>query len=161
MLFMGEEWAASTPFAFFTSHPEPELGTATAEGRIAEFEKMGWDPDEVLDPQDPETFRRSKLDWAELDEGRHAVVLNCYRRLGRLRRELPQLTDPAFGSVSCSVEGRLFTMRRGDLLVVVNAGETEVTVPVDAGEVLFETPSGVGLEDGALTLPPHGGGLLR
>ncbi len=53
MLFMGEEWAASSPFAFFTSHPEPELGTATAEGRIAEFEKMGWDPDDVLDPQDP------------------------------------------------------------------------------------------------------------
>ena len=35
MLFQGEEWAASTPFAFFTSHPEPELGRATAEGRLA------------------------------------------------------------------------------------------------------------------------------
>ncbi len=56
MLFMGEEWAASTPFQFFTSHPEPELGTATAEGRIAEFERMGWDPAVVPDPQDPETF---------------------------------------------------------------------------------------------------------
>ncbi len=63
MLFMGEEWAASTPFAFFTSHPEPELGKATAEGRIAEFEQMGWDPDDVLDPQDPDTFHRSRLDW--------------------------------------------------------------------------------------------------
>ena len=45
MLFQGEEWAASTPFQFFTSHPEPELGQATAAGRILEFEKMGWDPD--------------------------------------------------------------------------------------------------------------------
>jgi maltooligosyltrehalose trehalohydrolase len=161
MLFMGEEWAASTPFAFFTSHPEPELGKATADGRIDEFERMGWDPDEVLDPQDPETFRRSRLDWDERAEGRHAVVLACYRRLGRLRRELPQLTDPAFGSVSCSVEGRLFTMRRGDLVVLVNAGETEVTVPVDASEVLFETPSGVDLDDSGVTLPPHGGALLR
>lgn len=161
MLFMGEEWAASTPFAFFTSHPEPELGKATADGRIDEFEKMGWDPAEVLDPQDPETFRRSKLDWAELDRGRHAVVLDCYRRLGRLRRELPQLTDPAFGSVSCSVEGRLFTMRRGDLVLLVNAGETEVSVPVDASEVLFETPSGVDLEDGRITVPAHAGALLR
>ena len=43
MLFMGEEWAASTPWQFFTSHPEPELGRATAEGRIAEFAAMGWD----------------------------------------------------------------------------------------------------------------------
>ncbi len=161
MLFMGEEWAASTPFAFFTSHPEPDLGTATAEGRIAEFEQMGWDPDDVLDPQDPETFHRSRLDWDELATGRHAVVLDCYRRLGRLRRELPQLTDPSFGAVACSVEGRLFTMRRGDLLVLVNAGETEVSAPVDAAQVLFETPSGVSLDGGTVTIPPHGGALLR
>ena len=45
MLFQGEEWAASTPFQFFTSHPEPELGQATAAGRIREFEQMGWDPE--------------------------------------------------------------------------------------------------------------------
>ncbi|UFN46060.1 malto-oligosyltrehalose trehalohydrolase [Nocardioides okcheonensis] len=161
MLFMGEEWAASTPFAFFTSHPEPELGKATAEGRIAEFEQMGWDPDDVLDPQDPDTFHRSRLDWDERSTGRHAVVLDCYRRLGRLRRELPQLTDPSFDEVSCSVEGRLFTMRRGDLLVVVNVGETEVTLDVDATEVLFETPSGVELDGGTVVVPPHGGALLR
>jgi hypothetical protein len=43
MLFMGEEWGASTPWQFFTSHPEPDLGRATAEGRIAEFARMGWD----------------------------------------------------------------------------------------------------------------------
>lgn len=160
MLFMGEEWAASTPFAFFTSHPEPELGKATADGRIDEFERMGWDPDEVLDPQDPETFRRSRLDWDELAEGRHAVVLACYRQLGRLRRELPQLTDPAFGSVSCSVEGRVFTMRRGDLLVVVNAGDEAATTEVGQREVLFETPAGVVVRDGVLSVPAHAGTLL-
>jgi maltooligosyltrehalose trehalohydrolase len=121
---------------------------------------MGWDPDEVLDPQDPETFRRSKLDWDELSRGRHAVVLECYRRLGRLRRELPQLTDPAFGSVSCTVEDRLFTMRRGDLLVVVNAGDTAATTEVGEREVLFETPAGVDVRDGVLSVPGHGGTLL-
>ena len=160
MLFMGEEWAASTPFAFFTSHPEPGLGTATAEGRIAEFERMGWDPDEVLDPQDVETFRRSRLDWDELATGRHAVVLDCYRRLARLRRELPQLTDPSFGSVSCTVQGRVFTMRRGDLLVVVNTGERSAEVEVGDREVLFETPAGVVVRDGVLTVPAHAGALL-
>lgn len=160
MLFMGEEWAASSPFQFFTSHPEPELGKATAEGRIAEFEKMGWDPAEVPDPQDVATFHRSRLDWDELTEGRHAVVLDCYRRLGRLRRELPQLTDPAFGSVSCTVEGRLFTMRRGDLLVVVNAGDEPATTDVGEREVLFETPAGVVVRDGALSVPAGAGALL-
>ncbi len=160
MLFMGEEWAASTPFQFFTSHPEPELGTATAEGRIAEFEQMGWDPADVPDPQDVETFHRSRLDWDELATGRHAVVLDCYRRLGRLRRELPQLTDPSFSSVECSVEGRLLTMRRGDLLVVVNTGDDAVTLETGEREILFETPSGVSLEAGLLSVPAHAGTLL-
>ena len=161
MLFMGEEWAASSPFQFFTSHPEPELGKATAEGRIEEFEKMGWDPAVVPDPQDPETFQRSKLDWDELSGGRHAVLLDCYRRLAELRRTVPALTDPAFTSVSCTVEGRLFTMRRGDVLVVVNAGDESASTSVGDRSVLFETPAGVALEDGTLSLPPHAGALLR
>ena len=160
MLFMGEEWAASSPFQFFTSHPEPELGTATAAGRITEFEMMGWNADEVPDPQDVETFRRSKLDWDELALGRHAVLLDCYRRLAELRRTLPELTDPAFTSVSCSVEGRVFTMRRGDVLVAVNFGETAVTVAVGEREVLFGTPSGVTVSEGTMTLPRHAGALL-
>ena len=58
MLFMGEEWGASTPWQFFTSHPEPELARATAEGRIAEFARMGWDRSVVPDPQAPSTFAR-------------------------------------------------------------------------------------------------------
>ena len=161
MLFMGEEWAASTPFAVLHLPPRARARARRRRtGRIAEFELMGWDPDEVPDPQDPETFRRSKLDWDELSGGRHAVVLECYRRLGRLRRELPQLTDPAFGSVSCTVEGRLFTMRRGDLLVVVNAGDTAATTEVGEREVLFETPAGVDVRDGVLSVPAHAGTLL-
>lgn len=160
MLFMGEEWAASTPFQFFTSHPEPELGRATAEGRIQEFEKMGWDPAEVPDPQDPETFRRSRLDWDELAEGRHAVLLDCYRRLARLRREIPQLTDPSFGSVSCTVDDRVLTMRRGDLLVAVNFGRSATSLEVDRSEILFTTPTAPTLTDGVLSLPAHAGALL-
>src|SRR5690606_37847061 len=79
MLFQGEEWAASTPWPFFTSHPEPELGLATAQGRIAEFARMGWDPAAVADPQDPRTFRRAKLDWAEAAAGDHSGILDLYR----------------------------------------------------------------------------------
>ena len=129
-------------------------------GRITEFELMGWDRDAVPDQQDVETFHRSRLDWDERTTGRHAVVLDCYRRLGRLRRELPQLTDPAFSSVSCTVEGRLFTMRRGDVLVAVNFGESAVTVDVGKREVLFATPAGVTMSEGTMTLPRHAGALL-
>lgn len=161
MLFQGEEWGASTPFQFFTSHPEPDLGKATAEGRITEFQRMGWDPETVPDPQDPQTFRRSKLDWSEAERGRHARLLEAYRELGRLRRELPELTDPSFAATRCTVdeESRLFLMRRGGLLVAVNFGEAEAVVP-GTGDLLFATGPDVVLDD-SLRLPAHAGALLR
>jgi maltooligosyltrehalose trehalohydrolase len=162
MLFQGEEWAASTPFLFFTSHPEPELGKATAEGRIAEFAEHGWDPAVVPDPQDPSSFERSKLDWTEAGEGRHARMLEVYRSLGRLRREWSELTDPAFGRTRCEVdeERRTFVMHRGDLAVVLNLGDEEATLDLPHTRLLFETLAGVDLATGTLTLPPHAGALL-
>ena len=163
MLFQGEEWAASTPFWFFTSHPEPELGRVTAEGRFEEFERMGWDPAVVPDPQDPARSERSKLDWCETESGRHARLLAAYRRLAELRRDHPDLTDPAFGSTSCAVdeESRLFRMRRGGLLVVVNFGDGPASVDIGAGaDLLFASGEGVGVEQTRLVLPPHAGALV-
>ena len=162
MLFQGEEWAASTPFQFFTSHTDPAIGLATAEGRIGEFAKMGWDPSVVPDPQDPETYRRSKLDWSERESGRGARILSVYQRLAALRSEQPALTDPAFGAVRCEVDEvtRLFRMHRGDLLVAINLGDEPAEVSVTHTEVLFETGPGVVLDGATLTLPPHAGVLL-
>ncbi|MGW9826587.1 maltooligosyltrehalose trehalohydrolase [Brevibacterium pityocampae] len=68
MVFMGEEWAASTPWQFFTDHREDWLGEAVSNGRKSEFARMGWDESAVPDPQDPETFTRSVLDWTEFGE---------------------------------------------------------------------------------------------
>ncbi|MFK3672116.1 malto-oligosyltrehalose trehalohydrolase [Leifsonia aquatica] len=113
MLFMGEEWGATTPWQFFTSHPEKELGEATARGRIAEFARMGWDPETVPDPQDPQTFLRSKLDWSEPERAEHARLLDWYRTLTALRRGIPALaraTDVAF-------DGGVFAFTRGGLRV--------------------------------------------
>jgi maltooligosyltrehalose trehalohydrolase len=161
MLFQGEEWAASTPFQFFTSHPEPDLGRATVEGRLAEFEKMGWDPAEMPDPQDRATFERSKLDWSEPEAGDHAVVLAAYRELIGLRRSLPALTDPAFDAVSCTVEERLFVLCRGEVTIAVNFGDAPVTVAVDDDlRLLFGTPTRPVLAGGLLDLQPHAGALL-
>jgi maltooligosyltrehalose trehalohydrolase len=171
MLFQGEEWGATAPFQFFTSHPEPELAAATAEGRLREFEQMGWDPDQVPDPQDPETFRRSKLDWSELEQESHARVLAAYQRLAELRRSLPALTDPAFGSVSCTADERrrVFTLRRRELLVAVNFGEEPAELLLDPSTssghrgdltLLFRTPAGPTISDARLHLPPHAGALL-
>ena len=163
MLFQGEEWAASTPFQFFTSHVEPELGKATAEGRIGEFAKMGWDPSVVPDPQDPATFERSKLDWSEAESGRGARMLAVYRELAALRRAEPALTDPSFGAVSCRVDedARFFSMVRGDLQVLVNFGDVQVGARIATSDVLFTTPSGIDVRDGVVTLPPHAGAVVR
>ncbi len=163
MLFQGEEWAASTPFQFFTSHPEEELGRATAEGRVAEFASHGWDPEAVPDPQDPATYERSLLDWSERDSDRGRRMLAVYRDLARLRREHEELTDPSFAHVSCRAheEARFFTMRRGGLLVLVNFGDQPMAAEIGEAELLFETESGVELDAGQVRLPAHAGALVR
>ncbi len=67
MVFMGEEWRASTPFAFFTSFEEDWLAEAVRSGRRAEFAAHGWDEADVPDPQDPATAsaQRARLERAE------------------------------------------------------------------------------------------------
>ncbi|MDR7233495.1 malto-oligosyltrehalose trehalohydrolase [Agrococcus sp. BE272] len=166
MLFMGEEWAASSPFQFFTSHPEEELGRLTAEGRLAEFERMGWDPAVVPDPQDPATFERSKLDWAEARRERHARVLDGYRQLAGLRRELEALTDPHYARNAVEVDeaaGVLRLVRRAGrtdaVEIVVNVGSEPQTVPVTKRRLRFQTHPDVAVAE-QLTLPPGSGALL-
>jgi len=164
MLFQGEEWAASTPFRFFTSHPEEELGRATAEGRIAEFAEHGWDPTDVPDPQDPETYLRSKLDWSEPESARGARMLSVYRELAVLRRRLTDLTDPRFTRVECTAEDGtgIFTLQRGQTLIVINFGHVPASVELDpaSGKLLFATPGGATYAEGVLRLPRHGGALI-
>lgn len=164
MLFQGEEWAATAPFQFFTSHPEPDLARAVTEGRLAEFAEMDWDASVVPNPQDPDTFARSKLDWSEPEHGRHAVILQVYRELAALRRELPDLTDPDLRQVSVDVDedARWLIVRRGRLTVAVNFGDdpAELDLGHPAHRMRWTTPAGAELEAGVLRLPAHGGCLV-
>ncbi|GAB3282287.1 malto-oligosyltrehalose trehalohydrolase [Sinomonas notoginsengisoli] len=143
MLFMGEEYGATTPWQFFTSHPEPELAEATRKGRLAEFERMGWDPALVPDPQDPETRLRSILDWSEAETHDGARLLALYRRLIRVRAEQPGLwsgrldeTEVLAGGVEGTGEGagsRWITWRRPGAIVCVGLGPGPVEVPLPTG----------------------------
>jgi len=157
MLFMGEEWGASTPFQFFTSHPEPELARATAEGRKAEFAEHGWSTDDVPDPQDPETFERSKLDWDELVREPHARLLDCYRSLLHLRRERAELTDPWLENLSVDYDeaGQWIVVHRGALRIACNLGAEPVTVPVGGSPVLWWEPPTQDETASATVLPGH------
>lgn len=88
LLWMGQEWAASTPFLYFTNH-NPELGRQVTEGRRAEFASFtAFSSEKVPDPQARETFLRSKLRWEERTRTPHAEVLKLYRDLMGLRRQL-------------------------------------------------------------------------
>ncbi|WP_046732616.1 malto-oligosyltrehalose trehalohydrolase [Streptomyces humi] len=137
MLFMGEEWAAGTPWQFFTDHTDPDLAEAVRRGRRREFAAHGWAEEDVPDPQDPATRRRSCLDWSEPEREPHARVLAWYRRLIALRREQPDLTDPdlADTKVAYDTAARWLAFRRGDVRVAVNLGEEPASIPLGTGRV--------------------------
>ncbi|HEX3816290.1 MAG TPA: malto-oligosyltrehalose trehalohydrolase [Mycobacteriales bacterium] len=136
MLFQGEEWAASTPWQFFTSHPEKELGEIVARGRVEEFLGHGW-AGAVPDPQDPQTFADSKLPWNELAEPDHADTLDFYQRLIGLRRDRPELTDPRLTDVRVRFdeEARWLVLLRGRVAVVCNLAAERQTVPIGSTPV--------------------------
>jgi maltooligosyltrehalose trehalohydrolase len=157
MLFMGEEWAASNPWQFFTSHPEPELAAAVRNGRRREFASHGWAESEVPDPQDPATFERSKLDWSELTKPGHAEILDLYKRLIALRRSRPELTDPRLDQVQVWHGDQYVAMRRGHLTVAANLAPVPQVVSLRAvpSKVLLATEPGVVLQRDRVELPPE------
>jgi maltooligosyltrehalose trehalohydrolase len=132
MLFMGEEWAAGTPWQYFTDHTDPGLAQAVRRGRRREFAAHGWKEEDVPDPQDPATRDRSCLDWSEPDRAPHARVLAWYRTLIALRHERPDLTDPALTGTKVAHDGaaRWLAFRRGDLRIAVNLGTAEAAIPL-------------------------------
>ncbi len=132
MIFMGEEWGATTPWQFFSSHPEPELAEAIRQGRLAEFAQMDWDVSAVPDPQDPATFAASKLDWSELSRPPHAELLDLTSRLLHIRRTYPDFTDPRFdaGRAESDDEAGWLVLERGSMILVVNFADRPSTVAV-------------------------------
>lgn len=99
LLFMGQEWAASTPFLYFTDH-RPELGRLVTEGRREEFRHFAAfsDPmarEQIPDPQAPSTFLASRLSWDERLAEPHASTLRLYQALLILRRREPTLRRPS------------------------------------------------------------------
>ncbi|MDG4797339.1 malto-oligosyltrehalose trehalohydrolase [Micromonospora sp. WMMD1082] len=155
MLFMGEEWAASTPWQYFTSHPEPELATAVVTGRRQEFASHGWSSADVPDPQDRQTFVRSRLDWAELEKPEHRAMYDFYRRLIALRKSRPELSDPHLFAIEVRHGDRFVVMRRGGCLVAANLASKpqRVTLPGVARRVLLATGEGVTVQRDRIELP--------
>jgi maltooligosyltrehalose trehalohydrolase len=157
MLFMGEEWAAGSPWQFFTSHPEPELAAAVRTGRRREFASHGWAEAEVPDPQDPATFERSKLDWSEPGKAGHAEILKMYKQLIALRRSRPDLSDPRLDQVEVWHGDQYVVMKRGQCTVAANLAGFPQTISLRSvpSKVLLATEPGVVLQRDRVELPPE------
>jgi maltooligosyltrehalose trehalohydrolase len=156
MLFQGEEWAASSPWRYFTDFPDPDLGRAVTEGRRAEFAAFGWRPEDLPDPQDPATFERSKLDWSEPQDAFHAEILDWYRQLIRLRRRCPDLTDgrPGRTSVEVDQEQGVLRVRRGATVVLAALGPRTTSVAIGPGVLTAVSDPRIAWRGGRVEMPP-------
>ncbi len=132
MLFQGEEWGARTPFLYFTDHQDPELGRLVAEGRAKEFSSFRW-AGEVQNPQAPEVFERSKLDWSELSIPRHADLLDWHRRLIDLRFSKPDFYRNPKARVKFDTAAEWLQFQHAGVLALFNFATEPQSVPLAAG----------------------------
>jgi maltooligosyltrehalose trehalohydrolase len=155
LLFMGEEYGERAPFQFFSDHIDPKIADATREGRRTEFAAFTqFSEEEVPDPQDPDTFERSKL-RREPDE----AIARLYAELLGARRELP---FRAVGRVSSDEDRRLLRINRGGFELVCNFGSEELQLEVVAGaRIRLATSEQTRLEGDELQLAPMSGALIR
>lgn len=156
MLFMGEEFAASSPFLFFADHEEEEMRRLVSEGRKRDFAAFGWDELQVPDPEAPETFEHSKLNWSEVHEGNHAEMLTWTKQLIHLRRSTLDLNDGDLGHVQaeCREGDKSLMMRRGSVRILANLGDSPVRMKVLDGEsIRLSSCEGVVLSGKEIALP--------
>jgi maltooligosyltrehalose trehalohydrolase len=148
LLFMGQEWAATSPFLYFTDH-ESGLGRLVTEGRRREFARFAAfaDPgvrERIPDPQAESTFTSSRLRWADRDDEPQASTLRYYRALLAARRTDPTLHPSSRGSgrvtaidADTIVLDRAATGHRCAVVLVVHlgtGGDVELELPaVDGG----------------------------
>jgi maltooligosyltrehalose trehalohydrolase len=161
MLFMGEEWGADTPWQFFTDHTDPYFAEAVTKGRRSEFAAHGWGYSGVPDPQDRETFVRSRLDWTQPGREPYRGLLDWYRALIALRRSRPELTDPCLDRVRAEFDedARWLVVHRGALRIVASLAGEPVSITLgsrgaESCDLLLGSDQGIRLEPGVISMPP-------
>jgi maltooligosyltrehalose trehalohydrolase len=154
MIFQGEEFAASTPFQYFTDHQDPDVARAVSQGRRNEFAAFGWNPADIPDPQDPATFLRSKLDWNESQ----SRMLDWYRNLIDLRQKLPDLAGGRLDRVSVRFDeqDQWIAIQRGAIHLICNLSKSRRTIPTASHlETLLSSNNDHKSSDNAVGLPPE------
>lgn len=130
MIFMGEEFAASSPWQFFTDFEDEGMAEAVRTGRRAEFGGHGWAASDVPDPQSRATRDASVLRWDELLSEPHASLLGWYKQLIALRRTVIGTSETRFAHVTCDVgvDASSFTMTHRGISVAADLVRDAVTV---------------------------------
>ena len=137
LLFMGEEFAETHPFLYFTSHGDPALAEAVRNGRRREFSAFTW-RGEPLDPQSNAAFESSKLSGLGELDARQLAIRDFYRELIRLRKTVPALRDLSKHHVETmsSEELQLLILKRGvqqeQVLALFNFNKESVPFPAVA-----------------------------
>jgi maltooligosyltrehalose trehalohydrolase len=148
MLFMGEEFAETAAFLYFTSHLDPALAKLVTEGRrkeYAEFATSG----AFFDPQSPATFERSKITWSLLEEAKHQAILSFYRELIALRKRWPCLSNCRKDLTTVTIDDAILRMERRDpsgsrALLICNFGPDSATLDESVRPALQTTPTAEG-----------------
>lgn len=156
MLFMGEEWAASSPFLYFADHEDEEMRRSVAEGRKQEFSAFGFNG-EVPDPGRMVTYEKSKLIWKEQIDSKHAEMLDWVKALIKLRRTTVALNDGDTHHLYISSDERNQTlvMEREQARIFVNFGQNAYTFALLEEEALvLVSRAEVATTDGYVHLPP-------
>jgi maltooligosyltrehalose trehalohydrolase len=159
MFFQGEEWAASSPFLYFTNHEDAELGRLVTEGRRREFAAFSAHSDDVPDPQALETFESSKLVWEECSRALHAEMLDWHRQLIQLRHELAALCDGRLdrATVTFDEQAKWLVMARGPIAVACNLSERWQRTPLSIGKdarILLASDKEIQLVGAGIELAP-------
>jgi maltooligosyltrehalose trehalohydrolase len=135
LLFMGEEYAETTPFPYFISHSDPALIDAVRHGRRDEFAAFGWQG-EIPDPQEARTFLRAKLNHELRNADEHLVMLKFYRELITIRKKLSAFkpVDQQRVEVVGFDKERMMVVHRwyegAQALWVANLGAQQASAPV-------------------------------
>jgi maltooligosyltrehalose trehalohydrolase len=173
MLYMGEEWAASTPFLYFVDFSDDEtLSAAVREGRRREFasfksfaERHGGR--RIPDPTHDDAFTASRLEWSERNRAPHDAVLDETRNLLAIRRrEILPLAQSRFlgAEFDAPEDGTLRVAWRfaaGTLRFLANFSESAARLASEKGARPIWAGSGVAASEGEVTLPPWTGAFLK
>ncbi len=120
LLFMGEEYAEETPFLYFVSHSDQKLIEAVRKGRREEFAAFNWQG-EIPDPQNEETFLRSKIRVDLHRHGKHKILFELYRTIMKYRKEIPSLSHLSKKGMEAQVFGEALT-----LMMMRRSGEDRI-----------------------------------